>query len=231
MTDPSTRRERRDARTSVKPGPQRRAPGRTRPMWQTALIGLGLVTAALVVAITLTGEGPPEMTETAPVDVVGDALPPIPEGGDDPAVGQPAPAAAGLDFEGEAVDLLADEGSTIVVFVAHWCPVCQREVPVIVDEWTDTLPPDVRVVAVPTSTQSTQGNYPPSAWLQAEGWPFDVLVDSESSDLGQAYGVQAYPAFAVVGPDGEVRARASGELSPAGLQQLVDIATVEGAAE
>ena len=224
MTDPQSRRERRDQRQQVKPGPQRRAKER-RPVWQTALIGLAVLAGVFLVAFIVTGEGAPEMTETAAVEVSGEPLPPIPQQGADPAAGQPAPTATGLNFEGESVDLLADEGGTILVFLAHWCPVCQREVPVIVEEWTDSLPEDVRVVGVPTFTDRTRGNHPPSAWLEAEDWPFDVLVDSPDDELAQAYGVQSFPAFAVVGPDGTIQTRTTGELPPESLDQLVQLAT------
>lgn len=215
------RRARRNARTAVKPGPRKRAPER-RPVWQTALIGLAVVAVAFLVAVVLTGEGPPELTETAPVDVAGAPLTPIPsDGANDASVGQPAPTATGSDFDGATVDLLAEDGGTVVVFLAHWCPVCQREVPVVVDHLGESLPDDVRLVGVPTSTDPTQGNYPPSAWLDAEDWPFDVLVDSPANQLAKAYGVQAFPAFVAVGADGTVRLRGSGALPPAGLDQLV----------
>lgn len=225
MTDAQSRRARRDARKNVKPGPQKRAPQR-RPVWQTALIGLALVAGAFLIAFVLTGDGPPEMTETAPVEITGDGLAPIPQDASqqDPAVGQPAPTASGVNFEDEPTDLLAEDRGTVVVFLAHWCPVCQREVPVIVDHLGESLPDDVRLVAVPTSTDPSQGNYPPSAWLDAQDWPFDVLVDSEDNELGNAYGVQAYPAFVVVGADGNVKLRGSGEIPPEGLDQLVEAA-------
>lgn len=218
------RRARRDARQSVTPGPRKRAPER-RPVWQTALVGLAVVAGAFLVAIVLTGEGPAEMTETAPVAVSGEPLTAIPsEGGQDASVGQPAPTATGSDFEGGSVDLLAEDGGTVVVFLAHWCPHCQREVPVVVDHLGDALPDDVRLVGVPTSTDASQGNYPPSAWLEAEDWPFDVLVDSSANELAQAYGVRSFPAFVAVDADGTVQLRGSGELSTEGLDAVVEAA-------
>lgn len=218
------RRDRRDQRKAVKPGPQKRTPER-RPMWQTALIGLAVIAGAFLIAFIVTGDGPPEMTETAPVDVTGDTLTPIPaDGTNDASVGAPAPEATGVDFEGEPVDLLADDGSTIVVFLAHWCPHCQAEVPVIVDHLGESLPEDVRLVGVATATDPTQGNYPPSAWLEAEDWPFDVMVDSLADQVAEAYGVQAYPAFVVVGEDGNVKLRGSGEVPSDGLDRMVEAA-------
>lgn len=220
----ASRRARRDQRQAATPGPKKRAP-RRRPIWQTVLLGLAVVAGAFAIAVVLTGEGPPEATETAPVAITGAPLAPIPQDpSTDPSVGQPAPGATGQDFDGDRVELLDDDSGTVLVFLAHWCNVCQSEVPVIVDEFGDGLPDGVRLVGVPTSTDPTQGNYPPSAWLAAEDWEFDVLVDSADHELGRAYGVQAYPAFVVVGPDGVVRARASGALPPADLRRLVDAA-------
>lgn len=124
-----------------------------------------------------------EQTETAPVDITGESLPQIPDDpADDPARGQPAPRASGVGFQDGPVDLLAGDGGTIVVFLAHWCNVCQAEVPVIVDHLGGgALPDDVRLVGVPTSTSPTQGNYPPSDWLEREDWEFDVLVAAARS--------------------------------------------------
>lgn len=227
--DANDRRNRRDARQQVKPGPRRREPT-GRPVWQTALIGLAVLVGVFLVAFIVTGEGPEEATETAAVGIDGDPLPPIPQDASapDPATGQPAPQAASQDFQGEPVELLDEDGGTIVVFLAHWCPVCQREVPVIVDHLGGSLPDGVDVVGVPTSTDRSQGNYPPSAWLRAEDWEFEVLLDSSDNELAQAYGVQAFPSFVAVGPDGNVQARGSGELGPDALDQLVSAAQGEG---
>lgn len=222
--DSTTRRDRRDARGQVKPGPKKRAPQR-RPAWQTALTGLALVAGAFAIAFVLIGDdGAPELTETAPVEITGAALPPIPDDpANDPARGQPAPQATGVSFQGGAVDLLADAGPTIVVFLAHWCNVCQAEVPVIVDHLGGgELPGDVRLVGVPTSTDRTQGNFPPSDWLEREDWEFDVLVDSPDDELMQAYGVTAFPSFVAVDAEGNVQARGVGALDPSALDALVE---------
>ncbi len=222
--DSTTRRDRRNARGQVRPGPQRRAPQR-RPAWQTALVGLALVAGAFAIAFVLIGDdGAPELTETAPVEVTGDALPPIPENpADDPARGQAAPQATGVSFQDEPVDLLAGDGGTIVVFLAHWCNVCQAEVPVIVDHLGGgELPDDVRLIGVPTSTDRTQGNFPPSDWLDREDWAFDVLVDSPDDELARAYGVTAFPSFVAVDAEGNVQARGVGALEPSALDALVE---------
>lgn len=209
-------------------GPKKRSARKKGGPDATTLLGLGVVVimVALGIAFALSDSGPAEATETAPVEITGGALSAFPEGVgfDESANGQPAPSASGSSFDDSSVDLLADEGSTIVVFLAHWCPHCRAEVPVIVDELGEALPDDVRLVGVATSTDPSQANYPPSVWLEAEDWPFDVLVDSEDSEISAAYGVRSFPAFAVVGADGNVVMRASGELNPEQLDALVQAA-------
>ncbi len=188
--------------------------------------GAVLLIAAFGVAMALTGSGgPAEATEIAPVTITGDALLAFPAPGEaDAGVGSTAPQVSGVDFDGNAVDLLSEDSSTIVVFLAHWCPHCRREVPVLVDELGGSLPDGVRLIGVATATRDTEANYPPSAWLDSEDWPFDVLVDSKDFEAAAAYGVNSFPAFAVVGPDGALLARGSGELSAEALQELVTIA-------
>ena len=193
------------------------------------LLGAGvlLLFVAAGIALAVTDEPASEQTETAAVEITGDALSAIPQqpGGQDDAIGMAAPTGAGSSFTGSSVDLLNDDGGTIVVFLAHWCNVCQAEVPVIVDTLApDSLPDSVRLVGVPTGTSNLKPNYPPSAWLEREEWPFPVLVDSAEYDLASAYGVGAYPAFVVVGPEGDVRFRVTGALSPEQLEQLVQMA-------
>lgn len=190
-----------------------------------AIVGAAVVAASVVGAVLLPGNPPAESTETAPVAVDGAPLPAFPEPGtDDPAVEQPAPTATGSTFSGGDATLLEDGHATIMTFLAHWCPHCQREVPVLVDHLGGNLPDRVRLVGVPTATDRTRGNYPPSVWLEAEKWPFDVLVDSADGEVAAAYGVRSFPAFVVVGADGRVVARTSGELSTQQLDALVELA-------
>ena len=58
-------------------------------------------------------------------------------------------------------------------------------------EWSadGTIPEDIRLVAVATSTEAAQPNYPPQDWLEGEDWPGDVMADSEDDTAAAAYGV------------------------------------------
>ena len=51
----------------------------------------------------------------------------------------------------------------------------------------------VDVTAVATGTDAAAPNYPPSAWLKREHWPFPVMADSTRSTAANAYGLSAYP--------------------------------------
>lgn len=150
--------------------------------------------------------------EQADVQVSGTALAPF-EGGPDPAVGQVAPQLTGVDFSGNPVSVAADGVPSVLVFVTHWCPHCQAEVPVLVQHFADAgLPQGVDVVAVSTSATDTRPNYPPSAWLAGEDWDLPVLVDDADATAAEAFGLTGFPYFVALDAENRVVARASGEL-------------------
>lgn len=123
-----------------------------------------------------------------------------------------------------------DGGPTMVLFVAHWCPHCQREVPVVQD-WVDGggLPRGVDLVTVSTVIDPRRPDYPPDEWLAGEGWTAPVLVDADNTAAAAA-GLSAYPFFFAVDGDGTVALRASGELTPDELDAIAaEIAGTTGA--
>lgn len=153
-----------------------------------------------------------------PVEVVGDALPAF-AGGADPAVGEPAPELRGLTPAGDAISVGTSE-PTVRVFVAHWCPHCQREVPVLVDLAEEGVFDDARLVAVLTGTNADAPNFPPAAWLEREGWPGEIMLDDETFTAARAYGLDGYPFAVYLDADGEVVARTSGETPADAIQDL-----------
>jgi thiol-disulfide isomerase/thioredoxin len=112
-----------------------------------------------------------------------------------------------------------------VVFVAHWCPHCQLEVPVIT-KWiaANGAPSGVDMYGVSTSVSKDRPNYPPSSWLAKEKWPLPTLADSGDAAAAQAFGLNAFPYFAVVNSSGKLVFRATGELDTTQLAQLVTLA-------
>jgi len=144
----------------------------------------------------------------------------------DVAVGMEAPGVSGVSFTGEEVSVVPGEGSAYVLgFFAHWCPHCQRELPGLSEWMMFNDPPDgVEVVAVSTAVNDGAPNYPPSAWFREVGWTADVLVDSEAMGVADAFGLSSYPFFVLVGADGKVVARVSGEIGIPVWERLLEAA-------
>ena len=200
-----------------------------------AFVLIGVVALALVaVVIGLVAGGgddddgaPALADETGNVEVTGGAdLAPYDAAadGDDPAVGLDAPVLTGETFTGEPITVPGD-GPAVIVFLAHWCPHCQREVPVIVDWLEENGEPDgVQLFGVATSIHDARENYPPSAWLEREGWTLPTIVDAEDSGGAAAFGLTSFPYFVAVDADGRVVARASGELPTDELEALIEAA-------
>jgi len=187
---------------------------------QTAPIRTGPVTTTTVPATV--------EAEQAPVTVEGEPLPELPDSGDDPAVGETAPVVSGTSFAGTPLTVGKQGRPYLAIFLAHWCPHCQAEVPKV-GPWIAEggLPDGVDAYAVATSTRSDYPNYPPSAWLRKEKWPTEVLVDSEDFAAANAYGLSAFPFYVLVDGDGKVVERFSGEVDLGELQHKVDALVAE----
>jgi cytochrome c biogenesis protein CcmG/thiol:disulfide interchange protein DsbE len=183
---------------------------------------------AIVVALTASGgdTAKPSSHETAAVTVDGDPLPRYSPAydatGADPAVGMTIPTLRGTSvLTGKPVTIAPDGKPQAVVFVAHWCPHCQAEVPRLVALAKQGVFKGLEVSAVATGTNSGYPNYPPSAWLQSVQWPFPAMADSPDQIAAQAYGLDAYPFFVLVNKDGTVARRATGEIPVADIQANV----------
>jgi cytochrome c biogenesis protein CcmG, thiol:disulfide interchange protein DsbE len=166
---------------------------------------------------------PPVVSETNPVVVSGAPLIELPESGQDAAVGSVAPTVTGTQLvDGKTVTVPVAGRPTLVVFVAHWCPHCRREVPVLVD-WLSSgaLGQDVDVALVSTAVSAERDNYPPSSWLVKENWTYTAMTDDEAATAAQAWGLTGFPFMVLVDADGKVVARTSGEKSVAELNDFV----------
>jgi thiol-disulfide isomerase/thioredoxin len=162
--------------------------------------------------------------EYQPVTISGTALVEMPDSGTDAAVGKAAPALSGYSFDGSPISITpGKDGKLMIVFVAHWCPHCRKEVPLLV-EWIKSgrAPKDARVVAVSTSVTNARPNFPPSNWLKDEHWPVDVMADSETFDAAAAYGLTGFPYFVLINTDGTVAKRLSGEIPAGDLKVFLD---------
>ena len=134
---------------------------------------------------------------------------------DDPAIGKAAPVLTGRGFDGKKVTIGGPGIPRAVVFVAHWCPHCQREVPRIVKLAEQGKLDGIEVDTVTTGTSSDAPNFPPSKWLARERWPFTKVLNDDSRQRAmRGYGGTAYPYFVFLDAQGNVVGRASGELEP-----------------
>ena len=159
------------------------------------------------------------------IDAVGAARPEMPASGADPAVGLTVPTLKGETFDGSLMTIGPSGQGTIVMVVAHWCPHCQKEVPLI-QQWLDTngAPTDVRLVALATANSSSKPNYPAGAWLRSVKWTVPTMVDDKASDGASALGVSGFPYFIVFDAQGKVVERTSGEISMAQWEGLLTAA-------
>lgn len=179
--------------------------------------GSGETTTNTVVTVP----GGVQPAEYQKVSATGGLLAPLPESGADTETGKSVAVLKGYDLQGRPISIdPAGEGkATLVVFLAHWCQFCNREIPVL-NKWRESgeVPTGLRVVGITTGSKADQANWPPSKWLTAMKWPFEVMADSEAQEAARAYGVGGYPFMAFVGANGKITARTSGEVPVEQLQ-------------
>jgi thiol-disulfide isomerase/thioredoxin len=182
----------------------------------------GVVVIALIAAVLLGGNAQPGAEFGSP-EVAG-ALPLMPSGSalDNTATGLDAPTVVGEDFGGEEVAIENDGRAKAIVFLAHWCPHCQAEVPRVQD-WLDATGgvEGVDIYSVTTSMNSAQPNYPPSDWLEREAWTSPVIRDDRENTALIAYGAGGFPYWVFVDEDGTVALRTSGETTIADLEAIM----------
>lgn len=163
--------------------------------------------------------------EVLPVTVTGELLEPHnPDVEEDAAVGVAAPVVEGHDYWTTPTSIGgASDNPTMVVFLAHWCPHCNDEIPVLIGLDEDgLLPENLDVVGVSTAVRADGENYPPSQWLDFKDWPWPVLADNERNDAVMAYGGGGFPFTVILDEDGNVLARKSGSSSADELMAWIE---------
>jgi thiol-disulfide isomerase/thioredoxin len=186
-----------------------------------------VLTAALAVAL-MAGPAHAAKQQIGPrVKVEGTRLPaPDPETfgtADDSAIGATPPTLAGEGFNERPVTIAPSDAPRIVIFLAHWCPHCQAEVPVIVKLAQQGALDGIEIDTISTNASEDYPNYPPSKWLKREKWPFKpVLVDDARARALEAFGGTSFPYLVFVASDGSVTGRWSGELEASSLEEIAN---------
>jgi thiol-disulfide isomerase/thioredoxin len=186
-------------------------------------IGIGAAVVAVLIAAVLFG-GSTTTQETGTPEIAGSSLPQMPSSVavDDSATGIDAPTVSGQDFDGRTVTIENDGRPKVVIFLAHWCPHCQAEAPLI-QQWLDSGGgvDGVDMYSVATAINSTRGNYPPSGWLEGIGWTTPVIKDDAASSVLTAFGNGGFPYFVFINSDGTVAVRTAGEIPVAQLESIM----------
>jgi len=183
------------------------------------VVGLAVAIGVSLVDEPLDGNLPEGETT-----ISGDALPEYAGENDiNISVGLQAPLFSGPDQNSEIISLEKNGKSKILLFLAHWCPHCQAEVP-IVQEYIDTfgLPADVEVIGILTSIDRSRDNYPPHDWLVKEGWSETQIYDLDR-EIGTVYGLNAFPYWVTLDKDLKVVNRVTGKLTPDQITVLINV--------
>lgn len=184
-----------------------------------------VVLGAIGIVATIAGTDEEVADETRPVTLTGKDLPRMVEQGQpDPAIGLQIPEIKGEDFDGKTVTIKRDGRAKIVAFVAHWCHVCQAEVPRLSDYVKNTgMPDNVDLYFVSTDARRGAGNYPPSEWLAREGLgDVPTVADDATSKALASVGGTSFPLIVYIDADGKVALRTVGEVPDATFAGYVD---------
>ena len=183
------------------------------------VLGIGL---AVAIGVTLVDEPLDGNLPEGETTITGEGLPEYSgENDDNVARGLDAPIFSGPNENSEIVTLEKDGNAKVLLFLAHWCGFCQKEVPVV-QEYIDVIgvPQGVEIIAVATSIDRSRDNYPPHDCLEREGWSETQVYDIDR-DIGTAYGVNSFPYWVFLDKDLKVVARRTGNLPQDQVGQLL----------
>ena len=116
--------------------------------------------------------------------------------------GTPAPTFELVTFSGEAYSKDSLKGRpTLLVFWASWCPVCQKELPVVGRFHTKDKPAQLRVISIGFS--DLRGNIERYVKAHPDTFVFPTAFDIDN-DLAQAFKVTATPTIVLLDALGNI---------------------------
>ena len=195
-------------------------------VWLIGGIAAAIAIAAIVAVATQSSSDDvvTGIEEFNSVEVAGGPLPQFSDSTADTAIGMTAPTLTGKGFTGNTI-VTGPGAPTLLVFLAHWCQYCQREVPLLVQWNRDGLVPSgLDVVAITTSSDPASPNFPPSEWLAREEFPplWPVMTDSGEKTAATAMGVSGFPFFVLLDSNGKVALRISGGIEMQALTEQIN---------
>lgn len=138
-------------------------------------------------------------------------------------IGKPVPAFAleslpGLTANGAPVPGLSSAdlkgGVTLVNFWASWCAPCQVEHPMLMRLSRE---PGLRLVGIDYKDVPENGR----RFLMRNGVPFSAVGRDESGRVGIDFGVYGVPETFIVGPDGTIRDKLVGIVTPENIEGVL----------
>ncbi|MEA1832867.1 DsbE family thiol:disulfide interchange protein [Methylobacterium durans] len=138
-------------------------------------------------------------------------------------IGKPVPAfelpgVPGLEAEGRPVPGLSSAdlkgGVTLVNFWASWCAPCQVEHPMLMRLARE---PGLRLVGIDYKDAPENGR----RFLARNGVPFSAVGLDASGRVGIDFGVYGVPETFIVGPDGIIRDKLVGIVTPENLNAVL----------
>jgi thiol-disulfide isomerase/thioredoxin len=116
--------------------------------------------------------------------------------------GAPAPAFELVTFAGEAYSKDSLKGRpALLVFWASWCPVCQRELPVLGRFYEKDRPAQLRMISIGFS--DLRGNIERYVKAHPESFAFPTAFDIDN-DVAQAFKVTATPTLVLLDAQGNI---------------------------
>ena len=131
-----------------------------------------------------------------------------------------APTLSLTDLSGKPVVLQQLRGKTVLVnFWATSCPGCVKEMPQLVDAYTQYRTKGFEVVAVAMSYDAPEHV---RQFAAERGLPFPVVLDSQG-EIARAFGeVKLTPTSFLIDPDGHIVEQTIGDLDFVKLRQRLD---------
>ena len=114
----------------------------------------------------------------------------------------PAPTFELVTFSGKAYSKESLKGQpTLLVFWASWCPVCQKELPVLGKFYTKDKPAQLRVISIGFS--DLRGNIERYVKAHPDTFVFPTAFDIDN-DVAQAFKVTATPTIVLLDAHGNI---------------------------